>query len=64
MGDMILPEESNVIYTGIQERVKDILKEDLEDSVLETKVYTLLNDLLKPLALIYAKIDELNYKCR
>ena len=64
MGDMILPEESNVIYTGIQERVKDILKEDLEDSVLQTTVYMLVIELLRPLANIYAQIDGIHYKCR
>lgn len=37
---------------------------DLEDAVLETAIYFLVNDLLRPLAQIYAQIDELHFKCR
>jgi hypothetical protein len=50
MGDMILPENSNSIYTGIQDKIKAILKSDLEDPVVETAIYLHINDLLKPLA--------------
>jgi hypothetical protein len=64
MGDMILPEDQNAIYTGIQQKIKEILKGDLEDPVVETAIYFHINDLLRPLAQIYAQIDELNFKCR
>ena len=51
---MILPENSNAIYTGIQDKIKAILKSDLEDPVAETAIYLQNKDLLEPLAQIYA----------
>jgi hypothetical protein len=39
MGDMILPENSNAIYTGIQDKIKAILKNYLEDPTTETVEY-------------------------
>lgn len=61
---MILPENSNSIYTGIQDKIKAILKSDLEDPGLNTPIGLYLVDLLQTLAKIYAQIDELHYKCR
>lgn len=54
MGDMILPENSNSIYTGIQDKIKAILKSDLEDPGLNTPIGLYLVDLLQTLAKIYA----------
>lgn len=64
MGNMILPDENIDIYTGIQSKIKDILKGDLEDPVVDTATSQHLENLLRPLATIFAQIDELNFKCR
>lgn len=59
---MILPQNSNSIYTGIQDKIKAILKSDLEDPTKETAISLYLKDLLETLAKIYAQIDELHFK--
>jgi hypothetical protein len=51
--DMILPDESLDIYSGIQTRIIAILQKDLDDLNLEVIDKVKLTNVLRPLALMF-----------
>ena len=49
MGDLLLPETKDDLYSGIQSKIKGIFKEEIEDKEIEEIDSTKLKYILKPL---------------
>ena len=64
MGDLLLPETKDDLYSGIQSKIKGIFKEEIEDKEIEEIDPVKLKYILKPLVSMFLQIDELTFKCK
>lgn len=64
MGDLLLPETKDDLYSGIQSKIKNIFKDEIEDKEIEEIDPVKLKFILKPLVSMFLQIDELTFKCK